>query len=138
MIALLLCSHNDFSDSLKRTAEMICGPLEQCETVTFQTDDAFADLAAKVREKYDALASRGDPVVCLCDLSFASPYNACCTALSDTDARVIAGMSLPLLISIASERDGVTWEGLDAFLNEAIDNAREHMSVCIPKELLDE
>lgn len=136
MVGLLLCSHSDFSESLKRTAEMIYGPLVQCDTVTFQEDDALPDLAADIRRKYDALSAQGDPVVCLCDLPFASPYNACCMALADTDARVIPGMSLPLLINLASDRDDVTAEGLDAFLNEAIENAQSNMAVHIPKHLL--
>ena len=138
MIALLLCSHNDFSESLKRTAEMIYGELDQCAAVTFQTDDGFEDLAAEIRSKYDALAAQGDPVVCLCDLPSASPFNACCAALSDTDARVIPGMSLPLLISIASERDDVTAEGLDAFLEEMMNGARGDIALHIPKELFAE
>lgn len=136
MVSMLLCSHNDFSESLKRTAEMIYGPLEACDTVTFKEDDALAELAAEIRAKYDALSAVGDPVVCLCDLPFASPYNACLMALSDTDARVIPGMSLPLVISIASDRDDVTAEGLDDFLAEAMDNARGNIALHIPKQLL--
>lgn len=138
MVALLLCSHNDFSESLKRTAEMIFGELAQCDTVTFQTDDTLPDLAFRVRSKYDALSAQGDPVVCLCDLAFASPYNACCMALGDTDARVIPGMSLPLVLSIVSDRETVTAEGLDAFLAEAMDTARESIALHIPKDLLAE
>lgn len=138
MISLLLCSHNNLSESLKQTAEMIYGDLDQCDTVTFQTDDSLAGLVADIRAKYDALATRGDPVVCLCDLPSASPYNACCAALGDTDARVIPGMSLPLLISIASERDDVTADGLDAFLDEVVRDTREGMAIHIPRELLAE
>lgn len=136
MVALLLCSHSDFSQSLKRTAEMIYGTLEACDTVSFQENDALPDLAAEIRTKYGALSAGGDPVVCLCDLPFASPYNACCMALADTDARVIPGMSLPLVISLASDRDDVTAEGLDTFLAEAIENAQGNMAIHIPKQLL--
>lgn len=136
MVSLLLCSHNDLSISLRRTAEMIYGPLEACDTVTFLEDDALTDLAADIRSKYDALAASGDPVVCLCDLPFASPYNACLMALGDTDARVIPGMSLPLVIALASERDTANKDNLDAYLEEAMATARENIAVHIPKELL--
>lgn len=136
MLAMILCSHNDFSESLKRTAEMVYGDLGKCETVTFQADDALPDLAAEIRSKYDALAANGDPVVCLCDLPFASPFNACCMALADTDARVIPGMSLPLVITLASDGEDVTSEGLDDFLAEAMETAKKNIALHIPKQLL--
>lgn len=136
MFSLLLCSHNDFAESMKSTAEMIYGPLEKCETVTIRTDDALTELVTAVRAKYDALAADGNPVVCLCDLPFASPYNACLMALADTDAKVIPGMSLPLVITLASDRDTVTAETLDEFLAESIESARECISIHVPKDLL--
>ena len=138
MVSLILCSHSDLCQSLKRTAEMIYGEVENCETVSLLPDGSLEGIAAEIREKYDAFHAQGDDVVCLCDLSNASPFNACCIALGDTDARVIPGMSLPLLITIASGRDEATPETLDDFLRECISDSKDAMDLIVVKDLMAE
>lgn len=136
MLSIILCSHANFSVSLQKAANMIFGPIDKCEAVCLHPDGSLEQLAQEIREKYENLHVDGGDVVCLCDLPHATPYNACCLALADTEARIISGMSLPLLISLASGRDTVTHETLDEFLNEAISQSREMMEFGVIQELM--
>lgn len=138
MVALILCSHGDFAAGLKQAAGMIYGDPEKCEVVSLWDASGMEGLAAEIRRKYDAFHAEGDDVVCLCDLPNATPYNACCLALGDTEARLVAGMSLPLLINIISQRDDVTSEGLDGFLAECVSDSKDAMELAVIKNLMSE
>lgn len=138
MVALILCSHGDFAAGLRQAAGMIYGEPEKCEVISLWDANGLEGLAAEIRKKYDAFHAEGDEVVCLCDLPNATPYNACCLALGDTDARLVAGMSLPLLIDVISQRDGVTAEGLDQFLAECVADSKDAMELAVIKDLMAE
>lgn len=129
MLALMLCSHGNFAAGLKQAAGMICGELEKCEVISLWDANGLEGLTAEIRAAYDKLHAEGDEVVCLCDLPHATPYNACCLALSDTDVRVVSGMSLPLLINIATQRDFVEPGKLDDFLQDCINESRDSMEL---------
>jgi mannose/fructose/sorbose-specific phosphotransferase system IIA component len=136
MIALILCSHGNFAAGLKEAAGMIYGEPEACEVISLWDANGLEGLAAEIKQKYDAFHTKGYDVVCLCDLPSATPYNACCLALSETDARMIAGMNLPLLINIVSQRDDVTSEGLDAFLAECVADSKDAMQFAVIQDLM--
>ena len=136
MVALMLCSHGDFAAGLKQAAGMIYGEPEKCEVISLWDASGMEKLAAEIRAVYDKFHAEGDQVVCLCDLPNATPYNACCLALADTDARLIAGMSLPLLINIVSQREDVEPDGLDEFLAECVSDSKDAMALCTIKDLM--
>ena len=136
MLAIVLCSHGNFAAGLKQAAEMICSDLEKCEVVSLWDANGLIGLSGEIRTIYDKFHAEGDDVVCLCDLPHATPYNACCLALADTNARIISGMSLPLLINIATQRDFVEDGNLDTFLQECISEAKDSMEFGIVSQLL--
>lgn len=136
MLSIILCSHANFSVALLKAAHMIYGVTDKCETVCLHPDGSLDRLTTEIREKYEVLHAEGNDVVCLCDLPHATPYNACCLALADTDARIISGMSLPLLITLISERENVTHEELDTFLQEAVRQSCEMMEFAVIKDLM--
>jgi mannose/fructose-specific phosphotransferase system component IIA len=115
---------------------MIYGDLDHCETVSLMPDGSLEQLAGEIREKYDRFHEEGCDVVCLCDLAHATPYNACCLALADTEARLISGMSVPLLLAIASGREDIPEGGLDEFLSDALEQSREMIVSEVIKDLM--
>ena len=122
MLAIFICSHSDFSTGLKKSAEMIAGPLDFVEAFSLWEGESLESLAAQIREKYDFYHSQQIPVVCLCDLENATQYNACIWALSDTHCRIFAGATLPLVLELALGRDMA--ENLDEFLDQCLRSAQ--------------
>ncbi len=138
MIAVILVSHSEFAESLKKACEMICGPQEGLAAIGLFGDKGLDSLSAEIREQYDAFAAEGDQVICLTDLPHATPYNAAVIALGDTDARVLSGMNLPMLVQVLSDRDTVKPDGMDEFLDSVVEAAKFCIEVCTPKDLMEE
>ncbi len=130
MISVILISHSEFAASLLKASEMIYGPQEGLAAIGLFGTGGLESLSAEIRAKYDEFTANGDQVVCLTDLPHATPYNAAMLALSDTDARIVSGMNLPMLIQILSERDSVAEDGIDEFLESAVEASKFCMEVC--------
>lgn len=122
MLGIFVCSHSDFAAGIKKSAEMIAGPLENVETFSLWEGESLEELASQIRLKYAEYSRRGDPVVCLCDLENATPYNACIWALSETNCRIFAGANLPLLLELALGRESAG--NLDDFLDQCLKSAQ--------------
>ncbi len=135
MIAVILVSHSEFASSLKAAAEMVYGPQEGVAAIGLFGDAGLDSLSAEIRAQYEAFAAEGDEVIFLVDLPHATPYNASLMALADTDARILSGMNLPMLIQVLSDRDSVEEGGMDAFCESACEAAKMMIESCSPKEM---
>lgn len=132
MLDFIICSHSTFSKGLLSAAEMICGPIDKSVALCLEETGSLESLSGEVRAAYDRFTAEGDEVLCLVDVAHATPYNACFLALADTDAAIIAGMSLPMLLDLATSRSD--YSDLKTFLREIVLHAQDATAVSYPKE----
>jgi PTS system mannose-specific IIA component len=78
MVGLVVATHGQLAQELIRTAEGVCGKLEQCRAVSFQgagsMEETRAALAQAIRE-----VDAGDGVLVLTDMFGGSPANLALT-----------------------------------------------------------
>lgn len=108
MIHVLLASHSDFADSLKRTGEMICGQelMKDMESVAIREgEEGITQLKNKCLaylEKYEK-----DEFLILTDIVGASPFNICSSVFYHTKYYIVTGMNLPMLLESAIKKDSL-------------------------------
>ncbi len=104
MVGVVVATHGDLAAELLRTAEGVCGKLEQCRAVSVQStsgmDDARARLEQAIRE-----VDSGDGVLVLTDMFGGTPANLALTFLDD-HIEVLTGVNLPMLVKLSTSRAG--------------------------------
>ena len=117
MIGMVLVSHGRLADELVAALEHVVGTQDQVVTVCIGPDD---DMEQRRREILAGIETveRGDGVVLLTDMFGGTPSNLAISVMNSPDIEVIAGVNLPMLVKLASVRDGKT-------LADAVDDAQE-------------
>ena len=130
MIGFILTGHGHFSTGLKSAVDMVAGPQQAFETVTFEETEA-GTYGDKLREAVKAMREQTDGVLVFCDLVGGTPFNQSMLISNDVDnVKVVAGTNLPMLIDIVMARtDDAKIEDLVA---EAVEVGKEgvmHLSL---------
>ena len=121
---VVLVSHNKLAEGMTGTVEMIFGKVDGLSHFCLTPDGNVVELGQKVREL--ALAHADEQTVVVADLMGGSVCNQCMQELYDLDnVKIVAGMSLPLVLGIVS----VDGELSDADLAQAVDEARQVTTV---------
>ena len=117
MIGMVLVSHGRLADELVAALEHVVGTQDQVVTVCIGPND---DMEQRRREILAGIETveRGDGVVLLTDMFGGTPSNLAISVMNSPDIEVIAGVNLPMLVKLASVRDGKT-------LADAVDDAQE-------------
>jgi mannose PTS system EIIA component len=107
MVGLVVATHGQLAEELIRTAEGVCGKLEQCRAVSVNAasgmDEARARFAEAIRE-----VETGDGVLVLTDMFGGSPANLALTFLEER-LEVVTGVNLPMLVKLSTCRaEGAT------------------------------
>jgi PTS system mannose-specific IIA component len=105
MIGIVIVTHCNLGQELIRSAEFIVGRLGQAKAVSLNPEDqveAPHGKIAKAIEKVDI----GDGVILLTDMFGGTPSNISLTFLADEKVEVVTGANLPMLIDLASKREG--------------------------------
>ena len=125
MIGLVIVTHGSLAAEFRSALEHVVGPQDQFETVNIGPDDNLeacrSDILAKVRS-----VDSGNGVVILTDMFGGTPSNLAISVIDDTGAEVIAGVNLPLLVKLASERQS---RPLAEAINTAKDAGRKYITV---------
>lgn len=105
MVGIILASHGSFSTGILQSVTMVFGEQPNVAAVTLMPNEGPNDIKKKME---DAIAAFDDPeqVLFMVDLLGGTPYNQANGLIDgheDTWA-IIAGLSLPMLISAYSER----------------------------------
>lgn len=130
MIGFILTGHGRFSVGLKSALDMIAGPQEAFETVTFEEDEAgtFGD---RLREAVREMRAKTDGVLVFCDLMGGTPFNqAMMITAEQEDVSVVAGTNLPMLIDLAMARTPEAT--MEELVSEAVEVGKEgvcHMTL---------
>ena len=135
MLAIILCSHAGLSIGLKEAAELICGPLEHVDALSLTEEKSMDRLQDEIRNRYEYYHELGEDTLFLVDMEHATPYNACMAALADTNAIIISGMSLPMLLEIIMSRSNDK-TGIPLY-KEIIEKTIDSIKLEIPKEFFE-
>lgn len=116
---VVLVSHNRLAEGMAGTVEMIFGKVEGLSHFCLTPDGNVVELGEKVREL--VLAHPDEQTVIIADLMGGSVCNQCLMNLHDLpNVKIVAGMSLPLVLGVVS----VDGELTDADLAQAVEEAR--------------
>ncbi|HUK66888.1 MAG TPA: PTS sugar transporter subunit IIA [Anaeromyxobacteraceae bacterium] len=107
MVGLVVATHGQLAEELLRTAEGVCGKLEQCRAVSVA---ATTSMEVARQNLADAIAAveTGEGVLVLTDMFGGTPANLALTFLNDK-IEVVTGVNLPMLLKLSSCRsEGAT------------------------------
>jgi PTS system mannose-specific IIA component len=102
MVGLVLATHGKLAEELLRTAEGVCGTLEQCRAVSVGASLAMEQARGLLADAIRAVDS-GDGVLVLTDMFGGSPANLALTFL-DEKIEVVTGVNLPMLVKLSTCR----------------------------------
>ncbi len=104
MIGLVIVTHGRLADEFVLAMEHVVGPQRGVRAICIGPEDDMerrrADIVAAAREVDD-----GSGVILLTDMFGGTPSNLAISVMDETQAEVIAGLNLPMLIKLASIRD---------------------------------
>ncbi|MFN4088924.1 MAG: PTS sugar transporter subunit IIA [Alphaproteobacteria bacterium] len=103
MIGIVLVTHGRLADEMLAAAVHVTGPQEQTGTVCIGPDDDSEASRRRILEAIEAVDD-GDGVVLLTDMFGGTPSNLAMSVLGHGRIDVIAGVNLPMLVKLATER----------------------------------
>jgi PTS system mannose-specific IIA component len=106
LIGIVLVSHGLMAEGMLDAARMIVGEQERLLAVALRETDGIESLTERVAAAVEQ-ADAGDGVLILVDVFGASPFNASArVAMQRAHVEVLTGMSLPMLLELAVQREG--------------------------------
>jgi len=102
MIGLVVATHGGLAEELLRTAEGVCGKLEQSRAVSVAASTAMDEARAELAQAIGAVDG-GEGVLVLTDMFGGTPANLALTFLDDK-IEVITGVNLPMLLKLSTCR----------------------------------
>lgn len=125
MIGLVIVTHGRLAQEFVYAMEHVVGPQAGVEAICIGPEDDME------RRRQDILAAcgrveAGRGVILLTDMFGGTPSNLAISVMEQTQAEVIAGLNLPMLIKLASVRSRFSLEDAVAAAQEA---GRKYISV---------
>jgi mannose PTS system EIIA component len=105
MIGIVIVTHCNLGQELIRSAEFITGKFRQALAVSLNPEDQEGALRGKIAEAIEKVDTGGG-VILLTDMFGGTPSNICLSFLTDGKVEVVTGVNLPMLIGLASRREG--------------------------------
>jgi PTS system mannose-specific IIA component len=125
MIGLVLVTHGRLAEEFVAAMQHVVGPQTQISAVCIEADDDIeqrrGDIVRALRE-----VDSGNGVVILTDMFGGTPSNLAISTMDRPGIEVIAGVNLPMLIKLASVRDG---EPLAEAVRAAQEAGRKYINV---------
>lgn len=104
MFGMIVGTHGEFALGIVQSLEMIYGKREKLKTVTLVPGEGPDDVVTKYEKAIKELKT--DKILFLNDLLGGSPYNAACRIVANNpNYGIVAGVNLPMLISMSSIQD---------------------------------
>lgn len=112
MIGILLVTHGKFGEEIKRSAELIIGPISNCSTISLNRDDSISNLKDEVEKSLESL-NQGEGVIVLVDLVGGSPFNVCSVTLKQKrNFKLLSGLNLSMVVECAMMRESMELDEL--------------------------
>lgn len=105
MIGMVLVTHGGIGSELLTALDQIVGPQAQAKAISIAPDDDMDRCRSAILTAIKDVNS-GDGVVLLTDMFGGTPSNLAISVMPKTNAVVLAGVNLPILIKLASLRTG--------------------------------
>ena len=103
MIGLVIITHGSLGREFRSALEHVVGPQTQLETIAVDDDLDKDMLLSKIRSCVKQV-NHGDGVILLTDLFGSTPSNLAVDAMNGSPVELISGINLPMLISLATNR----------------------------------
>jgi len=125
MIGLVLVTHGQLATEFRAALEHVVGRQDACETVSIGPED---DMERRRQDIIDAVSrvSSGSGVILLTDMFGGTPSNLAISVMEAGRVEVVAGVNLPMLIKLASVREG---EDLADAVKAAQEAGRKYINV---------
>ncbi len=125
MIGLVLVTHGRLANEFLAAMEHVVGSQKNIATICIGPDDNIAQCRNEIKSAVETV-NVGSGVIILTDMFGGTPSNLAISIMEDVHIEVIAGMNLPMLIKLATERENLT-------LNDAViaaqDSGRRYIAV---------
>lgn len=106
MIGLLIISHCDLGKELLNAAELIMGRLEAAEAISITQTSENEKMLKMISKKIKRL-DKGQGVLVLTDMFGGTPSNLSLSFLKEKQVEVLTGVNLPMVISVAQDRNNM-------------------------------
>ncbi len=125
MIGMVLVTHGHLATEFRSALEHVVGPQRDIETITIGPED---DMEQRRQDIVAAVATvdSGQGVVLLTDMFGGTPSNLAISVMDRARVEVVAGINLPMLIKLASVREGVN---LEQAVTQAQDAGRKYINI---------
>lgn len=105
---IILIGHQKTAVSMKNAVEMIFGEVKDFYPLNFLPKEGLQELTAKLEHTIKKL-DQSQEILVIADLFSGTPYNAASTLyLQNEVTDVIAGMSLPICLEVASQKESMS------------------------------
>jgi mannose PTS system EIIA component len=111
MIGALVVSHGQLAQELLAAAEMIVGEISHIEAVSIGWHDDVNDARTEIQKRI-ADVGGGSGVLILTDMFGGTPSNIAFSFHEPGKVDIVTGVNLPMIIRIASQKEGETLESL--------------------------
>ncbi len=105
MIGLVLVTHGRLAEEFVAAMEHVVGHQDQVRAIAIGPDDDMEERRLEIVAAVEEVDS-GDGVIVLTDMFGGTPSNLAISMLGKGNLEVVAGINLPMLIKLASVRDG--------------------------------
>jgi len=125
MVGILIITHGQLANEIRKSAELIVGKLDNCESISIRPDEDMDEAKSRIGTSLRKL-NDGDGVLILTDLFGGTPSNLSLTFLEDGQVEVLSGVNLPMLLALATGRDDKT---LNALAQKAQDAGQKNITL---------
>lgn len=116
---IVLVSHDGMAKGVLGAANMICGESAELSAFGLEPDGSVAELGEQVRSI--AVSHPEDQLIVVADLLGGSVCNQCLQSLADCpNTTIVAGLSLPLVLALATREGELSAEDIDEAVGEAV------------------
>jgi PTS system mannose-specific IIA component len=117
MIGIIVAAHFNLAQEMVAAVELIVGKQQQFESVGILPDEDIEKIRGKIIQALKA-ADSGDGVLIMTDMFGGTPSNISLSFLEDGRIELVSGVNLPMLIKLATYREGKTLDELARFITE--------------------
>jgi len=111
MIGALVVSHGQLAQELLAAAEMIVGEISHIQAVSIGWHDDVNEARGEIERRIADIGS-GSGVLILTDMFGGTPSNIAFSFHEPGKVDVVTGANLPMIIKIASQKEGETLDSL--------------------------
>tara|TARA_B100000949_G_C14085019_1_gene367485 strand:- start:258 stop:668 length:411 start_codon:yes stop_codon:yes gene_type:complete len=125
MIGLVVVTHGRLAVELIAALEHVVGPQSAVRTICIGPDDDMEKRRKEILSSVEKVDS-GKGVILLTDMFGGTPSNLAISIMEQTNVEVIAGVNMPMLIKLASNRKAGS---LKKVALEAQDAGRKYINI---------